>query len=250
MKFKPPQLPSSPTPEQWRWWKDCFSKGLDINEITEDEHKLTFLISHVGSDFFAILEHAPSYNEAISILDKHFKKPTRIIYARLSSSHAVRNRMSLFRISSIDWKFYCKSANAKPSIFRSINSSWFGTPSSRAWNRISFACDFWSKRTEMQLWRIAFHLQALLNCHQTTTEVFVELKDWTRLCHLRRRHQSCAPQVDRQLVLSMKEDKFEINASFVDFVAIRDETAQLGTTVVINAKRKDIGRLLVGASWQ
>ena len=35
-----------------------------------------------GFGFFAILEHAPSYNEAISILDKHFKKPTRIIYAR------------------------------------------------------------------------------------------------------------------------------------------------------------------------
>ena len=80
------------------------------------QRNLTFLISHVGSDFFAILEHAPSYNEAISILDKHFKKPTRIIYARhqlLSCRQKSDESISDFinRLKILLQKCECKAVN-------------------------------------------------------------------------------------------------------------------------------------------
>ena len=82
MKFKPPDLPTNPTPEQWRWWKACFTDGLTINGITEAAHKLTFLRSQAGAELYAILEGATTFDEAITILDGQFKRPTRVVYAR------------------------------------------------------------------------------------------------------------------------------------------------------------------------
>ena len=38
------------------------------------------MISQAGADIFMILEEATSSEEALRILDKHFKKPTRGIY--------------------------------------------------------------------------------------------------------------------------------------------------------------------------
>ena len=113
MKFKPPQLPANPSAEAWQWWKNCFTKGLEINEITEDNHKLTFLMSHVGADFFTILEAATSYEEALRILDKHFKKPTRVIYARhqlLSSAQKSGESILDFvnRLKNLIQKCECK----------------------------------------------------------------------------------------------------------------------------------------------
>ena len=82
MKFRPPDLPAQPTTEQWQWWKRCFSDGLLINEITEDAHKLTFLRAYAGSELFAILERATTFDDAMQILDAQFLKPTRVLYAR------------------------------------------------------------------------------------------------------------------------------------------------------------------------
>ena len=53
-----------------------------MNEIIEDNHNFSFLISHVGAEFFMILEAATLSEEALRILDKHYKKPTRGFYAR------------------------------------------------------------------------------------------------------------------------------------------------------------------------
>ena len=82
MKFRPPDLPTNPTQEQWQWWKRCFIDGLLINEITEETHKLTYLRSYAGSELFKILERATTFNGAIAILDSQFQKPSRVIYAR------------------------------------------------------------------------------------------------------------------------------------------------------------------------
>ena len=82
MKFRPPELPSIQTQEQWTWWKRCFTEGLAINEITEDNNKLTFLRSYAGSDLFSILVQATTFDNAIALLDAQFKKPSRVIYAR------------------------------------------------------------------------------------------------------------------------------------------------------------------------
>ena len=82
MKFQPPQLPRNPTSEQWRWWKNCFSDGLTINEIKDDSHKLTFLRTHAGPELFPLLEKVGTFKDAMEILDKQFKTPTRIVYSR------------------------------------------------------------------------------------------------------------------------------------------------------------------------
>ncbi|XP_075256708.1 uncharacterized protein LOC142349181 [Convolutriloba macropyga] len=82
MKFKPPDLPATPTPEQWKWWKRCFADGLAINGTTTDADKLVFLRTYVGADYFALLESATGYNDAIATLDKQFLKPTRVLLAR------------------------------------------------------------------------------------------------------------------------------------------------------------------------
>ena len=91
MKFKPPDLPANPTPEQWKWWKQCFTDGLVINEITLDAHKLTFLRSMAGSELFALLDNCGTYAEAISVLDGQFERPTRVLsqeYRPILSEHA------------------------------------------------------------------------------------------------------------------------------------------------------------------
>ena len=82
MKFKPPILPTDPSPEQWKWWKAVFTDGLVINEVNEDGHKLTFLKSHAGPELFPLLQSATTFADAIAILDRQFDKPTRVIYAR------------------------------------------------------------------------------------------------------------------------------------------------------------------------
>ena len=82
MKFKPPQLPTNPTPEQWRWWKRIFIDGLAINEVVENTHKLTFLRSHAGSELYPLLQNAETFDAAMDILDAQFEKPTRVIFAR------------------------------------------------------------------------------------------------------------------------------------------------------------------------
>ena len=82
MKFKPSDLPATPTPEQWKWWKRCFADRLRINGTTTDADKLVFLRTYVGADYFALLESATGYNEAIATLDKQFLKPTRVLFAR------------------------------------------------------------------------------------------------------------------------------------------------------------------------
>ena len=82
MKFKPPDLPATPTPEQWKWWKRCFADGLRINGTTTDADKLVFLRTYVGADYFALLESATGYNDAIATQDKQFLKPTRVLFAR------------------------------------------------------------------------------------------------------------------------------------------------------------------------
>ena len=81
-----------------------------------DNHKLISLISHVGADFFTILEAAASYEEALSVLDKHFKKPTRFIYARhqLLSSAQKTGESTLYFVNTLKnliQKCECKEAN-------------------------------------------------------------------------------------------------------------------------------------------
>ena len=82
MKFKSPELPANPTPEQWRWWRKCFTDGLAINDITDDGHQLIHLRTQAGSDLFSLLEEATTLNEGLTILDSQFKKPTRVLYER------------------------------------------------------------------------------------------------------------------------------------------------------------------------
>ena len=82
MKFKSPELPANPTPEQWRWWRKCFTDGLAINDITDDGHQLIHLRTQAGSDLFSLLEEATTLNEGLTILDRQFKKPTRVLYER------------------------------------------------------------------------------------------------------------------------------------------------------------------------
>jgi hypothetical protein len=82
MKFTPPAFPSNPTPAQWKWWKQCFTDGLTINEITEDSHKLTFLRTYAGHEVFALLQSSGSFIDALDKLDKQFSVPSRIIYSR------------------------------------------------------------------------------------------------------------------------------------------------------------------------
>ena len=82
MKFTPPELPQRPSLEQWRWWKNCFTEGLSINEITTDSHKLTFLRKHTGPELYELLKNVKDYNTALSILDKRFGGQSRVLYAR------------------------------------------------------------------------------------------------------------------------------------------------------------------------
>lgn len=82
MKFKPPNLPTNPTPEQWRWWKSVFVDGLVINEVEDDAHKLTYLRSHAGAELYPLLQSSATFNGAMGILDAQFEKRTRVIYAR------------------------------------------------------------------------------------------------------------------------------------------------------------------------
>ena len=82
VKFNPPALPSNPTSEQWKWWSSCFKEGLAINEVTSAEHKLTFLKTHLGHEYFKFLESVESFDAAILALDAQFKSPSRVIFAR------------------------------------------------------------------------------------------------------------------------------------------------------------------------
>ena len=82
MKFKSPELPANPTPEQWRWRRKCFTDGLAINDITDDGHQLIHLRTQAGSDLFSLLEEATTLNEILTILDRQFKKPIRVLYER------------------------------------------------------------------------------------------------------------------------------------------------------------------------
>ena len=79
MKFNPPPLPSNSTADQWR---QCFIEGLVINEINDDGLKLTFLRLHAGHELFAILKSVTTFNDALSVLDAQFRRPTRILFAR------------------------------------------------------------------------------------------------------------------------------------------------------------------------
>ena len=82
MKFKPPDLPSNPSPEKWKWWKKCFEDGLRINGTTEDADKLVFLRTFVGSDYFTLLESSATFADTLRTLDRQFLKPTRVLFAR------------------------------------------------------------------------------------------------------------------------------------------------------------------------
>lgn len=62
--------------------EDGLLEELPINEIKEDYHKLTFLRSHAGPDLFPLHEKVRTFMDPVDILDKQFKTPTRIIYAR------------------------------------------------------------------------------------------------------------------------------------------------------------------------
>jgi len=81
MKFSPP-FPAYPTPEQWKWWRQCFIDGLAINDIEDDKHKLTFLRSHAGSELYSLLSSSADFESALEILDTQFDRPTRVLYAR------------------------------------------------------------------------------------------------------------------------------------------------------------------------
>ena len=82
MKFKPPDLPSNPSPEKWKWWKKCFEDGLRINGTTEDADKLVFLRTFVGSNNFTLLESSATFADTLRTLDRQFLKPTRVLFAR------------------------------------------------------------------------------------------------------------------------------------------------------------------------
>lgn len=82
VKFQPPALPPNPTSEQWKWWSKCFQDGLTINEVTDDGHKLTFLRSHLGHEYFTLLEPINAFDAAIAALDAQFRSPSRVLFAR------------------------------------------------------------------------------------------------------------------------------------------------------------------------
>ena len=82
MKFKPPNLPSNRSPEKWKWWKKCLEDGIRINGTTEDPDKLVFLRTFVGSDYFTLLESSATFADALRTLDRQFRKPTRVLFAR------------------------------------------------------------------------------------------------------------------------------------------------------------------------
>lgn len=84
MKFTPPELPQKPTLEQWRWWRSCFTEGLEINEITTDSHKLTYPKNHTGHELYELLKNETDFSKALSILDNRFGRQSRILYARHS----------------------------------------------------------------------------------------------------------------------------------------------------------------------
>ena len=72
MKFAPSPFLVNPTPEKWTWWRQCFINGLEINEITDDKHKLTFLRTQTGSKLLSLLANSVSFLAALSTLDSHF----------------------------------------------------------------------------------------------------------------------------------------------------------------------------------
>lgn len=118
MKFTPPALPSNPTAEQWKWWKQCFIDGLSINEIKLDDHKLTFLRTHAGSDLFPLLENVTSFADALVILDKQFQTPTRLLYARHQLLSCVQKPDELIsdfvkRLQILVHRCECKSLTAQ-----------------------------------------------------------------------------------------------------------------------------------------
>ena len=89
MKFKPPDLPSNPSPEKWKWWKKCFEDGLRINGTTEDADKLVFLRTFVGSDYFILLESSATFADALRTLDRQFLKPTRVLSANQKDDESI-----------------------------------------------------------------------------------------------------------------------------------------------------------------
>ena len=78
MKFRPPELMSSRTQEQWPGWKRCFTDRLAINEMSEDAQNLTFLRSYAGSELLTILRQTATF-EATAIVDAEFEKPSRFL---------------------------------------------------------------------------------------------------------------------------------------------------------------------------
>ena len=45
-------------------------------------HKLTMLRTYAGPELFAVLKSATTFEEALGILDKQFRKQARILFAR------------------------------------------------------------------------------------------------------------------------------------------------------------------------
>ena len=81
-KFAPPSFPVNPSPEQWRWGKQCFIKGLEINSIDQYKHKLTILRTHAGSELYSLLSDSQTFQEAINILNNQFDRPSWEFFAR------------------------------------------------------------------------------------------------------------------------------------------------------------------------
>ena len=118
MKFKPPPLLRDPTQEQWEWWRQCFEKGLVINEITDDDHKLTFLKPYAGSELYTLLKEARTLAEGFAKLNKEHIKPTRVLYSRhklLTSKQKTAENITEYvkRLNVLVQKCNCAAITAK-----------------------------------------------------------------------------------------------------------------------------------------
>jgi len=126
MKFSPPPFPQNPSQSQWQWWRKCFIDGLTINEVTESNHKLTFLRSLAGPELFSLLADASDFDSALAILDAQFIQPTRILFARhqlLTARQKQEEKIHDFakRLNILVESCQCKSLTAtqhKESILR------------------------------------------------------------------------------------------------------------------------------------
>jgi hypothetical protein len=73
---------------EWAHWKKTFLNFLAVQELSNDQVKLTLLTNHVSPSVYNYIRECESYEQAIGLLGRLYVKPNNILYAR----HALATR--------------------------------------------------------------------------------------------------------------------------------------------------------------